>query len=177
MFKYWSKQLKTENCILNEIYQYKISIKSISSNKRIGPRQFEIFSTILDLNVWLNQYVVIERAFIADATARIPAVFLQESYAFIDTSNKCLIYRYLTDNLCLQLYLSKIIDSSITSSLSLSLCTIRYSAHRLGIETGRYTNTPSIMRSCTYCNATVIEDELNMVLKCHFFSDLRIQFL
>jgi hypothetical protein len=36
--------------------------------------------------VWLNQYVTNERAFIADATARIQAVFLQENYAIINTS-------------------------------------------------------------------------------------------
>jgi hypothetical protein len=83
-----------------------ISIKSVISNTRI------ILHDIGLSYVWLNQYVANERAFIADATALIQAVFLQENYAIINTSNKCLIYRYLTDNVCLQNYLSKILDRS-----------------------------------------------------------------
>jgi hypothetical protein len=54
-----------------------------------------------------------KRAFIADATVRIQALILQENNAIINTSNKCLIYRYLTDNFCLNtIYLKTLIVQS-----------------------------------------------------------------
>jgi hypothetical protein len=49
--------------------------------------------------------------------------------------------------------------------------------HRIGIETGRYTNTPRSMRIYTCCNATDIEDEFNFVFKCNYFSDLQIKYV
>jgi hypothetical protein len=47
----------------------------------------------------------------------------------------------------------------------------------LGIETGRYTNTPKNIRICTYCNTTDFDDEFHFVLKCNFVSDLRIKYV
>ena len=56
-----------------------------------------------------------------------------------------------------------------------NLTKLRISAHRLAIETGRYTRpiTPISERVCTLCNSGDIEDEPHLVLKCNFFKEQR----
>ena len=55
-----------------------------------------------------------------------------------------------------------------------SLCKLRVSAHRLEIETGRWTKpnrTPLDDRICLICG--VLEDEFHFMLECSIYKDLR----
>jgi len=55
---------------------------------------------------------------------------------------------------------------------------LRISAHRLAIETGRYSKpiTPRQNRLCTLCNYDKVEDEYHMLMDCTAYKDERIFF-
>ena len=50
---------------------------------------------------------------------------------------------------------------------------LRISAHRLAIETGRYTKTPIEKRVCTTCEGQIIEDEYHFLMKCKRYDGAR----
>jgi hypothetical protein len=112
IIKYWLKVLHTDNCIIHEMYRYQYrnlwhknwvtSVKSLLDNIGLSC-------------VWCNQHVTNGLAFIADVTERIKCVFLLENCTIMNSSNKCFIYKYLTDNVCLQFYLCTIVDRTIRS--------------------------------------------------------------
>jgi hypothetical protein len=159
IIKYWLKVLNTDNCIVHEMYRYQY--RNLQHNNWATTVK-SLLNNIGLSCVWCNQHVTNERAFIADVTERIKCVFLQENCNIMNSSNKCYIYRYLTDNVCLQFYLCNNFDRTIRAAL----CKIRCSAHILLIETGRYTNQPRNMRLCTVCSSSEVEDEFNFLLKC-----------
>lgn len=47
-----------------------------------------------------------------------------------------------------------------------AICKLRISAHRLKIETGRYTNIPRNERICNNCSSGCIEDETHFLISC-----------
>ena len=56
---------------------------------------------------------------------------------------------------------------------------LRISAHRLAIETGRYTRpkTPLDERICTLCSLNKIENEFHMIMECPFYKCERDKFI
>jgi hypothetical protein len=54
-----------------------------------------------------------------------------------------------------------------------SICKLHTSAHRLFIETGRYTNIPRNERICKNCTNQEIEDETHFLTRCPTFSGER----
>jgi hypothetical protein len=54
-----------------------------------------------------------------------------------------------------------------------SICKLRTSAHRLFIETGRYTNIPRNERICKNCTNQENEDETHFLTRCPKFSGER----
>ena len=57
---------------------------------------------------------------------------------------------------------------------------LRTSAHKLHIETGRYSRpqkTPLKDRVCNFCNLEELEDEIHLILKCPFYAVARNTFL
>jgi len=66
------------------------------------------------------------------------------------------------------------LNVSKITKFRVSMSRLRLSAHRLCIETGRWTKPYSIPvneRKCLTCN--VIEDEYHFVLECFMYKDLR----
>ena len=59
------------------------------------------------------------------------------------------------------------------------LSKMRVSAHKLAIESGRYTRikTPKRERLCTVCNSGEIEDEEHFLLNCNAYTSIRHVFL
>ena len=58
----------------------------------------------------------------------------------------------------------------------IALTKLRLSGHTLEIEKGRYNNTQSEDRHCTYCKAlgsTIVEDERHFLLHCPMSKELR----
>lgn len=54
-----------------------------------------------------------------------------------------------------------------------ALTKLRISAHRLGIEEGRYRNIERNERLCIYCNMRAVEDEYHFLLICPYYYEIR----
>ena len=91
----------------------------------------------------------------------------------IKNTTKGVLYQHLIDNVCLQTYLKKPIDTCYRKYIS----KFRISAHSLNIETGRHQGIDRIQRKCTKCQQQEIEDEFHFILKCPFYNDLGKKFL
>ena len=59
----------------------------------------------------------------------------------------------------------------------ISVTKLRLSAHKLNIETGRYTNTPRENRICTFCNDNAVEDETHFLRDCTLYNKIRESFM
>ena len=58
----------------------------------------------------------------------------------------------------------------------IAITQIRISAHRLGVQTGRYFNIPYDERFCPHCDNDNIDDEMHLLFICNHNSDLRLAF-
>ena len=123
--------------------------------------------------VWYNQCVESEPLFIMSFTQRLKDVYIQKWLENLSSSNKCLYYRMLKNNIETEPYLHKL----EFRRFRIALARFRCSSHNLLIETGRYNRTNRNERICTLCNLNVIEDEFHFLLECHAFKRLRDKYL
>jgi superfamily II helicase len=78
-------------------------------------------------------------------------------------------YLFLKTNFKLEKYLTLVKRYEYRKSI----CKLHTSAHRLFIETGRYTNIPRNERICKNCTNQEIEDETHFLTRCPKFSGER----
>jgi hypothetical protein len=95
---------------------------------------------------------------------------LQNLRGLSDASSKCRLYRYLYDSCTVQRYLRKSV------MYAQFITRIRWAAHHLSIETGRYNKNGDATRYC-YVYKDVTEDEFHIILKCSLYNDLRKQYI
>ena len=102
-------------------------------------------------------------------------LFLQDCRATINTSPKCMLYRYLDVNQSTgaQFYLQKRLSSNFKSLLY----KYRTSSHKLNIESGRFLNILRNERVCHICDLQDIEDEYHFILVCPVYHDLRVKYI
>ena len=79
-----------------------------------------------------------------------------------------MLYRYLTNKLCLQSYLQKPIALKYIQLIT----KYRLSAHLLMIEKGRFTQLAREQRLCIFCHSDV-EDEYHFIIKCSLYHEYR----
>ena len=53
---------------------------------------------------------------------------------------------------------------------------LRIGNHKLGIETGRYDNTPRCERLCSLCDMNEIGNEIHFLFRCSKYSTIRNAF-
>ena len=119
--------------------------------------------------VWNDQYVDLEDVFIVQLTKRLEDMYLQECFAKMSLSNKCLFYRMFKCNLDPEMYLSCVNVKKFRIALSRFRC----SSHDLFIESGRYKNVSREKRICKLCNLRQVEDEYHFLLICPIYSSIR----
>ena len=87
----------------------------------------------------------------------------------IPVNGKLTTYLFLKTNFKLEKYLTLVKKYEYRKSI----CKLRTSAHRLFIETGRYTNIPKNERICKNCTNQETEDETHFLTRCPKFSGER----
>ena len=101
--------------------------------------------------------------------------FTQTAFESISTNSKMKTLSLLKKEPGRETYLSEVTNSKHRSALS----KLRLSAHKLEIETGRYTRpqvTPPESRFCTYCQYLgneVVEDETHFMVICPIYKEIR----
>ena len=112
--KFWLKLLKTQNCILKNLYDEMYTY--------LYPNSW--LSNVKDLlcnsgfsDVWNAQHVPDDKTFLNLFKQRVIDNFIQERNIALDNSNKCLFYKYLLETFSLQNYLKKSMPVQFTSLL------------------------------------------------------------
>lgn len=168
--KFWFKLLESENCIMKSIYQDMFEraekYPCVKYNWLLNVKHL-LFSLGFG-EVWYSQNVTNKRLFLDIFKQRLQDCFQQDCNAFFSTSSKCVLYRYLTNKLCLQSYLLKPIAVKYIQLIT----RYRLSAHSLMIEKGRFTQLPKEQRLCIFCHLDV-EDEYHFIFKCSMYHEYR----
>ena len=97
MLKYWVKLIENENCILKTVYET-ILRSCREHNIRICLAEIrEILISIGMVDVWQQQKVDNEHFFLCIAKQSLKEMAFQkiDSYMFINSSNKCIFYKYM----------------------------------------------------------------------------------
>ena len=123
-------------------------------------------------DIWFSQPGSHINMLIPVVKQRLLDIFKQECDSFFTSSSKCILFKYVVDNMCLQTYLSKPISTKYKKEIT----KLRLSSHNLLIETGRHKKIPRELRICPLCHVEV-EDEFHYVLKCSIFNDLRRKYI
>ena len=172
MIKYWLKLKKSDNCILDSIYQ---EMLEVCKSKKFSCWLSDVKDLIYSLgfgNVWDSQNVN-EKTFLIQVKQRLCDVFIQEMNEFFDKSSKCSLYKYVNDGFKLQLYLKKAIPNVYVQCIS----KFRMSSHKLEVEQGRYYNVAKNQRICKMCSKSEIEDEFHFLLVCPCYDNFRKMYI
>ena len=105
---------------------------------------------------------------------RLTDQFHQTSFSLIHSSSKMKTLNQLKTLPGRESYLTEVTNSKHRSAMT----KLRLSAHRLEIETGRYTRpkTDAKDRFCTYCRSLgkdVVEDETHFLITCPMYDEIR----
>ena len=100
--------------------------------------------------------------------------FNQSAFEGINTSSKMKTLNLLKKLPGREPYLKEVTNSKHRSALT----KLRLSAHRLEIETGRYTRPKTTVenRTCAYCKHlghTEVEDEIHFLVRCPMYEEIR----
>ena len=173
MLKYWVKLLKTDNCIMRNLY---INLHDACSKNNVSNWLSEVRTILISIgmnDVWQKQTVENEKLFLFIAKQNLKDLAYQKIDSYIDNSNKCLIYKYIPKQRLLQQYLVKNISPKCRNIIT----KFRISAHKLSIETGRFNAVAREDRKCSKCNLNDLEDEFHFILKCPYYNDIRLQYI
>jgi hypothetical protein len=169
--KFWLKVIKTRNCVLQSIYDDMLFCDHKSCNWRCQVQYLLLSRGFGD--VWYNHYVYNESLFLECFKQRLTDNFIQSRNEFFDKSSKCILYKYLTNNVSIQFYLTKCIPGKNVNLLT----KFRLSAHPLRVEQGRYNGIARQERLCEFCNLNEIEDEYHFILICPLYKNLRSMYI
>jgi len=171
IIKYWLKLLRTnDNKFIKKVYLFlKSDCERNVTAKNWCSLLKDLLCTLGFYDVWLFQDVGHEKIFLYNVKLRLNDHFMQNWNGRLQDSSRANLYNHIA-SFKFQSYLNV---CKITK-FRVSMSRLRLSAHRLCIETGRWTKPNSIPvneRKCLTCN--VIEDEYHFVLECLMYKDLR----
>ena len=119
--------------------------------------------------VWNAQGIGNIRNFLSIFKLRVKDVYIQDWHSRLENSTRARFYINVA-----KFQYQQYLDILKVEKYRNSLCKIRVSAHRLKVETGRWTKpnkTPLDDRICLICG--VLEDEFHFIIKCPLYNDLR----
>lgn len=170
--KYWLKIVKSENCILENIYK-KLLFDCENGEKNWLYNVKMLLTQIGLAEVWLFPTSVNMNVFLHVLKTRLIDNFITECRIRMDNSPSLTLFRELKEGLELSVYLMKINNFKHRQIIS----KIRMSSHCLNIEYGRHRNIERQNRLCELCDKLTIEDEFHFVLECNIFKDIRMKFI
>lgn len=177
IMKYWCKLLTTENTVLRACYVDMLLDTGLQGAGRLDRNwarcvKRELYRLGLAEH-WDGQYIENTAAFMEIFKRRYMDEYIQQCRAFFEVSNKCVVYRHISDTFDMQTYLTV----RLTPQQRACLFKFLTSTNDLEVERGRYANTPRNLRLCVTCDRHELEDEYHFVLCCPFYYDLRTKYI
>ena len=173
--KFWLKLIQTdERKYIRLTYNMMLNDLEMKPNKQNWASMVKhLLSRLGFFEVWNAQGVGNICNFISAVKTRVKDIYTQDWHSRLEKSSRARFYVNIANFKC-QTYLNALNIEKYRRSL----CKFRVSAHRLEVETGRWTKpvkTPLNERICFICG--VLEDEFHFILECPLYSDLRQNYI
>ena len=173
--KFWLKLIQTdERKYIRLTYNMMLNDLEMKPNKQNWASMVKhLLSRLGFFEVWNAQGVGNICNFISAVKTRVKDIYTQDWHSRLEKSSRARFYVNIANFKC-QTYLNAL----NIEKYQRSLCKFRVSAHRLEVETGRWTKpvkTPLNERICFICG--VLEDEFHFILECPLYSDLRQNYI
>jgi hypothetical protein len=175
LIKYWKKIISLEDDSLVKKTYYVLRNDDYNDktykNKNWATQVKNILFEHGFQDIWL--YENIDNYTVELIKKRITDTYCQSWYSNINNSPRLRTYAIFKHTLTREKYLDIIHENKFRYALA----RFRVSAHRLAIETGRYTGTEINERICLSCNMNQVESEYHFLLVCPKYRELRYKFL
>ena len=175
IIKYWIKVTHTEeHKYIKLAYNMMLRDLELNPNKQNWASMVKhLLSRLGFLEVWNGQGIGNISNFLMIFKTRVKDIYIQDWHSRLENSTRARFYINIA-----QFKYQKYLDVLKVEKYRNSLCKLRVSAHRLEIETGRWTKpnrTPLDDRICLICG--VLEDEFHFMLECSIYKDLRKNYI
>ena len=169
--KFWLKIIHSEEQkYIKLTYNMMLNGMEINPNKQNWALMVKhLLSRLGFLEVWNAQGIGNIRNFLSIFKLRVKDVYVQDWHSRLENSTRARFYINVA-----KFQYQQYLDILKVEKYRNSLCKIRVSAHRLEVETGRWTKpnkTPLDDRICLICG--VLEDEFHFIIECPLYNDLR----
>ena len=159
---FWLHMIQSKrDSLINKAYSEQLHA---SNTKGTWVRFIENLLTDLGFShVWHNQFTFNKTSLLTAIKQKLREkfiIFWQKRMAVNEGQNKLRTYKCIKEKFGLEPYLEHIKDKSLRAGLS----SLRISAHKLRIETGRYKGEDVNDRKCDTC--MVLEDEVHFLCQC-----------
>jgi len=177
ILNYWFKIVTcTENKLSVHLYNLMLAISknNIVENKWLQYVEQSLNNLVLS-NIWSNQGKGIHKIWFKGYIKQLlHDQYLQNWFASLNDSSKCLHYKTFKASFSFEPYLN-----ALTHKMAGIYTKFRCRNHKLPIEKGCYANIPREQRLCTFCgtNTKQIGDEYHYVMVCSHFADIRKSFV
>ena len=173
IIKFWCHVLQSNNILILKLYNSLVA--SCNNGKTNWAKGVK---TLLDnygfSYVWHNPFSVNLNTFHLHFKHKVIDVFKQTWYNDVNNSRSLILYKSFKQSFEFEHYLS-----ALPKKFRIVLSQLRLSAHQLRIETGRYSQNrvDRVLRLCTLCDRSDIEDEYHFVLICPVYSQIRQKYI
>ena len=173
MIKYWHKLENISNSDFPLLFSASQSSKSLyTANKSSW---YGSILKLLDLVKLNSTQITPSKSLLAkNCQIHVKNFYIDEYHSTLaSSSGKLSTYLSFKTNFGCENYLHIIKNSKLRSHLT----KFRISAHKLRIETGRYTKVAREDRICNKCNLNVVEDECHFLFHCPHYQAARLSLL
>ena len=168
IIKYWLKAIRAA--------PERYIAKAYSKQFEMAERQTQCWGLNVKLllqrlgfeEVWANQRVENDIAFLSDTKQRLMRLACNDSWDLLEDYSKLTLYRHIKTDIVFETYLGCIIKP-----YRLCLTKFRLSAHELMIEKGRELGIIREHRFCEICMSGAIESEYHFLCCCNAYTGLR----
>lgn len=165
ILNYWFKIMKSPGSLIYKVFQDQ-NVDGTDSDSWSSKVQ-SLLSELGFAYVWNDQNVT--KLQLKCIKERIHGHYYQSWYAALNISRKLSTYNMFKTQIGEEKYLSCMVNTKYRVALT----KFRISAHRLGIEEGRFRNIIRNERFCIYCNMRSVEDENHFLLICPYYYEIR----
>ena len=157
ILKFWFKIIKNPNSLLYKICQDQINNSYLDS---WASKVKQLFNELGFSFLWNNSNIT--NLQLTRIIERVYDQYYQNWYEALRTSSKLSTYRTIKTKF--------VTDGRHRSELA----KLRYSAHKLAVEEGRYRNIERQQRLCIHCQ---MSDEYHFLLTCPFYREICIKYI
>ncbi len=169
--QFWSKIVLNSGLSYRLYLAVRSEMSNWAPNKRVWCRVVQYVLQRAGMSGLWDAEVPLDRYLIAMLRQTLQDQFIQSWHTALSMSEKLRTYVLFKQQFSCESYLSRVLSVAHRHALA----RFRISAHKLAVETGRYSRPIIALceRRCRQCNSGAVEDERHFLLSCPSFALLR----